>query len=233
MSTETGRFGLTQWALGFKEITSPTNERGMIAAIVPAAGYGNTLPVLSPERGVSLVELASWCACFNSFIFDYVARSKIQGQHLNWFIVEQLPVVPFAALARRFGQLSAADIVRDHVLQLSYTADDLAPFAIALGHVDSSGFVRPPFPWDEAARRQLRARLDALFFHLYGINDEDDIRHVMSTFPIVRRKDEVAFGCYLTRELIVWHHRALAAGDAARDAPESEIIRNAVGPDGK
>ena len=226
-SADRDRFSLGQWALGFKEITSPTNERGMIAAIVPAAGYGNTLPIVSPERGTGVVEVASWCATWNSFVFDFVARSKIQGQHLNWFIVEQLPIVSPENFDRRFGPLSAAEIVRDHVLRLSYTAHDLEPFAVDLGHVDAGGFALPPFSWDEAARRQLRARLDALFLHLYGLADEDDVAHVMSTFPIVQRKDEAAFGCYLTRELILWHHRALAAGDAARDAPEAELIRAA------
>jgi len=32
------------WALGFKEITAPTNARTMIAAVLPRAGVGNTLP---------------------------------------------------------------------------------------------------------------------------------------------------------------------------------------------
>jgi hypothetical protein len=43
------RFGLPSSVIGFKEITSPTNERGMIAAFLPAAGYGNTIPVIYPE----------------------------------------------------------------------------------------------------------------------------------------------------------------------------------------
>ena len=79
--------------------------------------------------------------------------------------------------------------------------------------------MRPPIVWNEAERQHLRARLDALYFILYGVTDEDDIRYILSTFPIVERKDRDAFeGVYLTRELIVWYKRALEAGDAERRA---------------
>ncbi len=42
------------WALGFKDVTAPTNVRTMIAAIVPFAGAGNTLPLLLPAPAVEL-----------------------------------------------------------------------------------------------------------------------------------------------------------------------------------
>jgi len=38
--------------------------------------------------------MASLLANLCSFAFDYVARQKVGGQHLNFFIVEQLPVLP-------------------------------------------------------------------------------------------------------------------------------------------
>ena len=65
-----------------------------------------------------------------------------------------------------------------------------------------------PFIWDDEERRHLRARLDALYFHLYGLS-RDDAEYVLDTFPIVRREDEVACGTYLT----LAYMNALAAGD--------------------
>ena len=122
----------------------------------------------------------------NAIPLDYVARQKVQGQHLNWYIVEQLPVVPPDVYERvRFGPKTAAEIVREAVLELTYTAHDMAPFARDLGYVDEAGVVKPPFLWDEERRLHLRAKLDAVFFHLYGVTDRDDIRYVYSTFPIV------------------------------------------------
>ena len=61
-------------------------------------------------------------------------------------------------------------------------------------------------------RRHLRARLDALYFHLYGLNRED-AAYVLSTFPIFPREDEVTFSRYRTRDLILAYMNALTAGD--------------------
>ena len=54
----------------------------------------------------------------------------------------------------------------------------------------------PPFTWNEEERRHLRARLDALYFHLYGISRED-ADYILSTFPIIKREDEKEFKTYL------------------------------------
>jgi hypothetical protein len=74
------------------------------------------------------------------------------------------------------------------------------------------GYDGDPFIWDEKDRRHRKAKLDALFFNLYGIN-EDDADYILSTFPIVKRQDEAEHGRYLTRDLILAYMRALRAGD--------------------
>lgn len=157
-----------------------------------------------------------------------MARQKISTNHFTLFVLEQLPVVPPEGYGRRFGTKKAREIVAEHVLRLTYTAHDMAPFARDMGHVDDNGEVLPPFVWNEAERRHLRARLDALYFHLYGVTDENDVRYILSTFPIVERKDRDAHGCYLTAELILWYMRALAAGDVQATADEAPLIRAAI-----
>jgi hypothetical protein len=157
------------WHVGMKHVTAATNMRSMIAAFVPACGAGNSLPIIdwagdAPGAALGL-------ACMNAIPFDFAARQKVQGQTLNWFIVEQFPVIPPAAYARQFGPKTAADIVREAVLELTYTAHDMAPFARDMGHVDAVGEVLPPFAWDEDRRLALRAKLDALYFILYGVFD--------------------------------------------------------------
>ena len=207
------------WLLSFKDVTAPTNVRSMIAALIPRSGAGNTLPVLSLEEAPR-PSAALLLANLNSIPFDYVARQKIQGQHLNWYIIEQLPVVPPERYdAVRFGPKSAAEIVREAVLEVTYTAHDMAAFARDMGYVDAAGEVLPPFRWDEDRRLQLRAKLDALYFHLYGITDRDDIRYVYSTFPIVKRQETQASGSYRSRELCLAWVNALSAGN-----PDAEII---------
>ena len=61
-------------------------------------------------------------------------------------------------------------------------------------------------------RHHLRARLDALYFYLFGLSRED-AAYVLDTLPIVRRQDEAAFGTYRTRDLILAYVNALATGD--------------------
>ncbi len=206
------------WVLGFKEITAPTNIRTMIAALFPRVGFGNKLPLLSPlgqDRREWLL-----CANLNALPFDFAARQKVQGQTLNLFIVEQLPVIPPDRFEQTsFGPKTAAEIVRDAVLELTYTAHDMAPFARDMGYVDEGGIVKPPFIWDKERRLVLRAKLDAIFFHLYGITDREDIRYIYSTFPIVEREEKAAYGgTYRSCELCLAYMNALAAGN-----PDAEI----------
>lgn len=208
----------TRWVLGFKEITATTNVRTMIASLFPAVGFGNKVPVLLPTGR----ERDEWQlgANFNSIVFDFVTRQKVQGQTLNLFIVEQLPVVPPAGYARMFGLKSASELVHEAVLELTFTAHDMASFARDMGHVDSDGNVLPPFPWDEDRRLRLRAKLDALYFILYGVFDpaepvksRDDVSYVYSTFPIVEREERARWdGRYRSRDLCLAWINALMAG---------------------
>jgi hypothetical protein len=223
------------WVLGFKEITAPTNVRTMIATILPLAAFGNKLPLLSmpslsAQTGARLSSLLA--ANLNASAFDFVLRRKLQGQTINWFILEQLPVVPparfddplpvdFTQHVREAGLMNGhhpeptiADFVVPQVLALSYTAHDLAPFARDLGYVDAQGQVLPPIRWDDEDRRRRLAALDALFFWLYGLGT-DDAGYVMDTFPIVRQQDEAAFGRYRTKDEVLGLLELLPAPAAA------------------
>ncbi|KAB2320109.1 restriction endonuclease [Betaproteobacteria bacterium SCN1] len=204
-----------EWALGYKEITAPTNVRSMIATIMPGVGFGNKVPILLFPHGQSPRESAAQAALLaanlNSFAFDFVLRQKLQGQTINLFILEQLPVIAPPASEQTLGGTKIADFVRNEVLALSYTAHDLTPFARDLGHVNADGSVKPPFVWDAEDRAQRMARLDALFFHLYGL-DEADADYVLSTFPIVREQDMKAHGSYRTRDLILAYLARIRSG---------------------
>ncbi|HJS84852.1 MAG TPA: restriction endonuclease, partial [Acetobacteraceae bacterium] len=203
------------WGLAFRDIARPTDARTVIAALVPKAGFGNKAPVLLPASDENTQIFKSFApllaANLCAIALDYVARQKVQGTSLNLYIVEQLPFVPMEGFARRFGAKSAEQIVREDVLRLTYTARDMAAFA------RDQGYDGEPFPWDEEDRLRRRARLDAVFFHLYGLGSEE-AEYVLGTFPIVRREEEARFGGrYRSRDLVLGWMAALAAGapDAA------------------
>lgn len=212
------------YCLAFKDVTAPTNMRTMIAAMVPSAGFGNTLPVLLPANEAAAIGYGRTAslllANFAALAFDFVARQKVQGQHLNYFVLEQLPVIaperfdeplpPAFATAMRTARLmnghhpkpTVADFVVPQVLALTYSAHDMAPFAHDLGYVDAKGAVLPPLVWNDEERRARMAALDALFFYLYGIG-HDDAGYIMDTFPIVRAQDLKAFGRWRTKEEVL------------------------------
>ncbi len=159
-----------------------------VSGDITQVGCGHTLPILVPAKdGFDSEGAVCLLANLNNFGFDYVARQKVQATYLTWYIVEQLPVIDLADYDRPFGPTTARDLGLDY---------------------DS-----PPFVWDDDERRHLRARLDALYFHLYGLS-RDDAGYVLNTFPIVRREDEKAFGRYRTRDMILTYMNALAAGDS-------------------
>jgi len=95
----------------------------------------------------------------------------------------------------------------------------MAPFARALGYVGARGKTKPPFRWDEERRFKLRAKLDALYFILYGVFDpsnptqgRDDVRYIYSTFPIVERIEAGIYCRYRSRDLCLAWLNALTAG---------------------
>ena len=185
------------WVLVYRRITRPTDARTSVATIIPWGGVSYTIPILLPnEYDFPAVDAACLLSTLTCFCFDYVARQKLQGASMSLTSLEQLPVISPDDYDRAFGDKTAREIVRDHVLRLTYTANDMIPFARDMGYDG------PPFIWNEEERRHLRARLDALYFHLYGLS-RDDAGYVMDTFPIVRREDMAAFGRYRTRDLVL------------------------------
>ena len=204
------------WLLAWRDITSATNERTLVACVLPrVAGGRNNMPTLLCRN--SALEIACLAANLSSFALDYVARTKIAGLHASMVVVQQLPVISASQCAERI-RLSGpvlSSFIRPRSLELSYTAWDLTGFASDLG---CNG---PPFQWDPARREFIRAELDAAFFHLYEI-EREDVAYIMDTFPIVCRKDEAAHGEYRTKRLILERYDALA--EAIASGTEYETV---------
>lgn len=204
-----------EWLVAFRDIARATDVRTVIASIVPKAGFGNKLPLLLPTDSAAYKSVGPlMLANLNALPLDFVARSKIHSTSVNWYLAEQLPVIPLDRyMSTRFGKKTAASVASEAVLELTYTSDDMASFARDMGYVDKKGNAKAPFRWDDDHRLGLRAKLDAIFFHLYGITDRDDVRYIYSTFPIVEREETEKYGRYRSCELCLAWISALAAGD--------------------
>lgn len=194
------------WFLGFRDITNASNERTVIAAIVPRVAMANNLPLILSAR--SPVEIACLLGNLNSMVCDFFARQKLSGMHLNFYLLEQLPVLSpatYHATCQWDIELSVGDWVRRRVVALTYSAKDVAGFA------RDAGWRGDPFPWEPEWRAALRAELDAAYFHLYGLA-RGDVQYVLETFSIVRRAQEQRHGTYRMAQEV------LAAYDAMDEA---------------
>ncbi len=172
--------------LGFKDITSPTNERTIIASFIPWSAVTNHFPLILTSADLRLE--ACLLANLNSFVLDYVTRQKIGGVTLNFFIVEQLPIFPPDHYAERCPwdkRQTLEKWISERVLKLTCTANDMKPLAHA------SGMDPLVHKWRATDRAQLLAELDAAFFHLYGISRKD-MEYILGTFADKSEADEAA-----------------------------------------
>ncbi|RSM93318.1 restriction endonuclease, partial [Streptomyces sp. WAC 01325] len=196
------------WLLGWRDITNSTNERTTIATAIPRIGGANSMPITTMTL-TNLQLSAALVGTITSFAFDFVSRLKIGGTHLNIFIAKQLPTLPPRQLEPHAG------FIVSRVLELTWMSHDMAGFAHDLGDTGA------PFRWDENRRSVIRAELDALFFHLYGIS-RDDVSYILDTFPIVKRKDEEKYGEYRTKNLILAEYDRMAAAGLTLETPLTE-----------
>lgn len=169
--------------LTYKDVTSPTNTRTMIASFLPWCGVVNSAPLIRTDQPPRLQ--CCLLANLNSIPYDFVARQKVGNVHLNFFIVEQLPTFPPDAYAERCPWDRRQTLERwisERVLKLTCTADDMKPLA------EACDFAAPEHwhKWKPAEREQLRAELDAAYFHLYGLS-RDDAAYILGTFAGTRQ----------------------------------------------
>lgn len=118
---------------------APRHDRPVVHPILPhrwhPVGFGDSVFLLMPEDGLTSAGALLLLGNLNSFGFDSVTRQKAAGTNLGWYVVEQLPGIAPERYERTFGDTTARELVRDHVLRLTYTARDL-------------GYDGPPFVWN-------------------------------------------------------------------------------------
>jgi hypothetical protein len=163
-------------------------------------------------------------AGLQSFAFDYVVRQKTAQPSLPIGVIEEsaFPAPPqLDETLRKIGE--SRSWILDRVVELSYTAWDLQSWA------ESLGYAGPPFLWDEDRRSLLRAELDALFFHVFGLSREDS-EHILNTFPIVREDELNRFGEYRTSRLAMDRFDAMAEAIEGGRSYESILTPPPVDP---
>jgi hypothetical protein len=191
-----------RWLMGWRDICRSTDERTVIAAVVPRVGVGHTMPLMLASLGTPRHK-AVLLANLDSLTLDFAARQKIGGTHLTYGFLKQFPILA----PDRYSEADLAFIV-PRVLELTYTTHDLKPWAEDLGYNGS------PFPWNADRRAILRAELDAYYARLYGLT-RDELRYILApadvmgsdypaeTFRVLKNNELREFGEYRTRRLVL------------------------------
>ena len=159
------------YRLGYRDVARNTDIRTMIAGILPPKVFaGNTLVLADPFPKQD--ELLFVCAVLNSFACDFVIRQKVTA-HCNMFYVYQLPIPRLTEGDRHF-----TDIVQ-RAAKLICTTPEFDELAQEVGLGSHEQGVT-----DETGRTKLRAELDGMIAHLYGLTEEE-FSYILTTFPIV------------------------------------------------
>lgn len=163
--------------LGFRDIASNTNERTMVSTVIPPTFHGNKLPTIrifdeDGGRAIGDDEQVCLCAVWNSFVIDYLIRMKVTTT-LNFFYVYQLPIPRLTANDRSFGPIV------ERAARLICTTPDFDKLAKDIG---MGGHRKGVTATDQRAK--LRAELDGLIAHLYGLTEEE-FAYILTTFPLV------------------------------------------------
>ena len=190
-----------RWLMGWRDICRSTDERTVIASVIPSVGVNDKFLIMHHARGVETA--VPLLAVLTSIPLDYAARQKAGGTSFKYYYIKQLPVPS----PDQFGSDDIA-FLTPRVLELTYTSRCMRAWAEDLGYRSA------PFAFDPDRRAYLRAELDAFLARKYNLT-RDELRYVLDpaetlgpdypseTFRVLKINEERRFGEYRTRRLVL------------------------------
>jgi hypothetical protein len=167
------------YRFAIRRIARSNDNRTLITTVLPKNAvvvhslFANVEQIVPPRTTLYLVAL------FNSYILDYAIRQQVSA-NVSQFFIHQLSVPNFSEADARL-----APIV-ERAARLICTTPEFDDLAREVGLRDSRDGTTDVFE-----RGQLRAELDGLVAHLYGLT-EAEFAHILSTFPLVPEPVRVA-----------------------------------------
>jgi len=170
------------YRLGFRDIASSTNERTMISTMLhPNVFCNHKLPtaIIKSDNSLDYKSELFLLTIFNSFVADYSLRQRVTT-NLTFFIVYQTPVPRLTEKDAFFQEIV------ERAAKLICTTAEYDELAKEVGLTSYENGVT-----DERERGKIRAELDGIIAHLYGLT-ETEFSHILSTFPIVAEEVKTA-----------------------------------------
>ncbi|CUA90575.1 Methyltransferase domain [Chelatococcus sambhunathii] len=233
---------IDRYRIGFGDVASPTNQRGLCAALIPPMTIcGDKVPtiILSTDDRDHLL----WLGVANSLAMDYLVRKKVSLK-MSYTIMDSLPF-PRNFLATR----ASAEIAR-RVCALCAVGPEMEAFrdsAVEAGILPSVADIVE----DPDHRAVLAAEIDVLVARdVYGLT-KDEMLYILDpanilgedcgieTFKALRNREMREFGEYRTQKLVLeaWDRlvrdEVAAPSPAIRVAPPNPAVVNLASlPDG-
>jgi hypothetical protein len=196
------------YRIGFGDVANPRNERSVVAALIPPRVVcGHKVPTISFGEGYEWTYLP-WLAVANSFVMDWLTRSRLSSPTLSYTVMDGLPFPRWPLdhpLVDRLAPL---------VLRLSCTSPEMTEYWNAMtkyGWVElvSAGDTPPGALIDPREREDVRAEVDAIVAkHVYGLTAEE-VSYVLDQFPVLKKRDTKTFGAYVTKDRILERYDSL------------------------
>ena len=150
----------------------------MIATVLPMKCFsGHSINVA--EEPTKARDVCLLTAVANSVSFDYYLRQQVSA-NLTQYFIHQCPV------PRPAEHDALANAIVRRAARLVCVAPEFNEFAREAGLTGHEESVT-----DEAKRARLRAEIDGLVAHLYGLTEEE-FAHILGTFPLVADPVKVA-----------------------------------------
>jgi hypothetical protein len=158
--------GLTRHRLAYRDVAAATNRLTLIAAIVPPHVV-TTHTLFCLRSPLDLEAQHALCGLMNSFVANYFVRLRV-STHVTLASLDRLPMPTPGPWT---GELAA--LAESLAASLSMKSPPTAPYQAVM------------------ATAAAAARLQALAARAYGVT-RDELRHILSTFPLVGREEKEA-----------------------------------------
>lgn len=213
-----------EYRLAIRTVGRSTDSRTLICNLNPAnVFYGNSANLAVLDGNIACYTTS----VFNSIVLDYIIRQKVSS-NLNKFYLLTLPMPRLEATNPHFDALipRALQLISTGVEYKEFW-EEVAPTIsfenintekAPLNYPSKVDFSKCSNDWHESYiiegktdtvnrfdigdRAQLRAEIDAIIAHLYGLN-RDEMSYIFDTFSALRNGEEREFGEFRSKRMVL------------------------------
>lgn len=215
---------LNQYTIGLRAISASTNQRTLISNLNPSnIFYNHSINYLLLN---DLKSTLIYTSVFNSFLIDYLIRQKVTT-NISMYYLYSLPMNDIensfwcdALVPRALRLVNTGEAYRVLWEQIAPNIDwsNLNTPEAPLKYPSKVDFSRCGHVWDQSTiiegktdtenrydigdRAQLRAEIDAIVAHLYGLNREE-MSYILDTFTALSNAETREFGEFRSKRMVL------------------------------